>query len=163
MRQFPVFEIQGGFLIRGRSNWSGGCAVLVALVAMCLSGCGSSEGYSLVPVSGTITLDGQPLAGASISFQRAGGDATVGPGSGGVTDASGKYELKTAEADSRSGAVVGMHVVRITGVQDQRAADDDTARPMAKDPVPPRYRDPGLTFEVPADGTDQANFELTSR
>jgi hypothetical protein len=33
---------------------------------------------------------------------------------------------------------------------------------MAKDPVPPRYRDPGLTFDVTADGTDQANFELTS-
>ena len=162
MRQCPVLRIQDGCLISRRSNWTGGCAVLLALVALCLSGCGSSEDYSLVPVSGTITLDGQPLAGASISFQRECGDATVGPGSAAVTDASGKYELKTAEADSRSGAVVGMHVVRITGVQEQRDASDDTPRPMAKDPVPPRYRDPGLTFDVPADGTDQANFDLTS-
>ena len=100
MRQFPVFAIRDWCLVSRRSTWTLGCAVLLALVALCLSGCGSSEGYTLVPVSGTITLDGQPLAGASVSFQRSGGEATVGPGSGAVTDASGKYELKTAEADS---------------------------------------------------------------
>lgn len=134
------------------------CAAL--FVTLGLSGCGSSEGYSLVPVSGTITLDGQPLADATVSFQPTGG-ATLGPGSAAVTDSSGKFELKTSEADSRSGAVVGSHQVQITGIQDTRDASDDTVKPAAKDPVPQRYRDPGLTFDVPADGTDKANFELT--
>jgi len=158
-----MFAIRAWRLVSGQTPLASCAAVLLALVVLCLSGCGSSDGYTLVPVSGTITLDGQPLAGASVSFQRTGGDTTVGPGSAAVTDASGKYELKTAEANSQPGAVVGMHVVRITGVQDQRAADDDTARPMAKDPVPPRYRDPGINFDVPKDGTDKANFELTSQ
>lgn len=136
---------------------------LSAILLLWLSGCGSSDGFTLVPVSGTITLDGQPLAGATVSFQPAGSQTAPGPGSGAVTDASGKYTLKTAEAISRPGAVVGAHTVRFTGVQDQRAADDDTQRPPALDPVPARYRDPGLTFDVPAGGTDQADFELTSR
>lgn len=162
MRRFPMSAIRDWCLVSAHSRPAPCCAAVLALIVLCLSGCGSSEGYTLVPVSGTITLDGQPLAGASISFQRAGGEATVGPGSGAVTDAGGKYELKTAEVESRPGAVVGMHVVRITGVQEQRDASDDTPRPMAKDPVPPRYRDPGLTFDVPAGGTDKANFELTS-
>jgi hypothetical protein len=134
---------------------------MLALAVLCLSGCGSSDGYKLAPVSGTITLDGQPLAGASVSFQPTGGGATPGPGSAAVTDAGGKYELKTAEAEGRPGAVVGAHVVRITGVQDQRDAADDTQRPPATDPVPPRYRDPGVTFDVPAGGTDKADFQLT--
>lgn len=118
----------------------------------------------MVPVSGTITLDGQPLAGANITFQPTGGEkaGSAGPGSGAVTDAAGKYVLKTAEAKPCPGAVVGKHTVRITGAQDQRAADDDTQRPPAKDPVPAHYRDGSLTFEVPAAGTDKADFALQS-
>jgi hypothetical protein len=163
MRQFRMFAFRGWRLVSDQTHLAPCGGLLLMLAVLCLSGCGSSDGYTLVPVSGTITLDGKPLAGASVSFQRTGGDTTVGPGSGAVTDASGKYELKTAEANSQMGAVVGQHVVRITGVQDQRAADDDTAHPMAKDPVPPRYRDRGLNFDVPKDGTDKANFELTSQ
>ncbi len=147
---------RAGYVSRFFTAWLCGAAVCVTLG---LSGCGSSDGYSLVPVSGTITLDGQPLAGASISFQPAGG-GSIGPSSGAVTDASGKYELKTSEADSRAGAVVGSHQVRITGITDTRDPSDDTVKPAAKDPVPQRYRDPGLTFEVPAGGSDSANFEL---
>jgi len=146
----------GSTLNRYFSAWL--CCASIFLT-LGLSGCGSSDGYDLVPVSGTVTLDGQPLAGATISFQPAGGTA-IGPSSGAVTDSSGKYELKTSEAESRPGAVVGSHQVQVTGLQDTRDASDDTVKPMAKDPVPPRYRDPGLTFEVPAGGTDSANFEL---
>jgi hypothetical protein len=136
---------------------------VAAILVLCLSGCGSSDGITLVPVSGTITLDGQPLAGATVSFQPAGTRETPGPSSGGATDANGRYTLKTADASGQAGAVIGPHLVRFTGVQDQRADDDDTQRPPAQDPVPPRYRDPGLTFDVPAGGTDSANFELTTR
>lgn len=139
------------------------CATVVFVLAVIsLAGCGSG-GFKLVPVSGTVTLDGQPLAGASVSFQPTGSGATPGPGSTAVTDASGKYVLKTAETVQRTGAVVGNHVVRISAAQDQRAADDDTQRPAAKDPVPAPYRDQGVPFTVPAGGTDKADFQLTSK
>jgi hypothetical protein len=137
--------------------------VLIAIGVLGVVGCGSGSD-KVVPVSGTITLDGQPLAGANITFQPTGGEkaGSAGPGSGAVTDAAGKYVLKTAEAKPCPGAVVGKHTVRITGAQDQRAADDDTQRPPAKDPVPAHYRDGSLTFEVPAAGTDKADFALQS-
>ncbi len=80
-----------------------------------------------------------------------------------MTDASGKYELKTAEAKQRLGAVVANHTVRISAAQDQRDAGDDTQRPAAKDPVPSQYRDPGVPFTVPPGGTDKADFQLTSK
>jgi hypothetical protein len=130
---------------------------------VCLAGCGPSEDFKLAPVSGTVTLDGQPLVGAGVTFQPEGGGAgNPGPGSAAITDASGKYELQTAEAKRRAGAVVGKHTVRITGTQEQRDASDDTQRPPAKDPVPANYRDPGVPFEVPAGGTDKADFAITT-
>ena len=60
--------------------------VSCALLAVTLAGCptGGREVPDLVPVSGTVTLDGEPLAGASLMF---GGVAY------GDTDASGRYEL----------------------------------------------------------------------
>jgi hypothetical protein len=139
--------------------------LLPVLVVLCLAGCGSGAGYKLAPVSGKVTLDGQPLAGATVTFQpeASSKEGTAGPGSAAVTDAAGKFVLQTAEAKRRPGAVVGKHTVRLSGVQDQRAPDDDSARPKVKDPVPLRYREPGLPFDVPAAGTDKADFQLDSK
>ena len=162
-------------MIRCHQRWRGSAGFfsrtsarirpLSVLVILCLAGCGSGAGYKVVPVSGKITLDGQPLAGATVTFQpeASGKEGTAGPGSAAVTDAAGKFVLQTAEAKRKPGAVVGKHTVRISGVQDQRAPDDDSARPQVKDPVPLRYRDPGLPFDVPAAGTDKADFELQSK
>ena len=57
----------------------------------------------LVPVSGTVTLDGKPVSGVTVTFIPTG--ATGGGASYGATDASGKYELKSN--DGRPGAVAG--------------------------------------------------------
>jgi hypothetical protein len=48
-----------------RCQW----AIAVGLAGL-LAGCGGSEedSYSLVPVTGTVTLDGKPLEGVTISF-----------------------------------------------------------------------------------------------
>jgi hypothetical protein len=62
-----------------------------------------------VPVTGTVTLDGQPVAGANVSFSptSGGGKAAVG-----TTDASGKFTLTTMK--SGDGAVPGAYLVTIT-------------------------------------------------
>ena len=140
-----------------------GVLALFVLGTLGAGGCGSA-GHTVVPVSGKITLDGKPVAGASITFQPTASEQakSAGPGSGGVTDAEGKFVLKTAEAKPRPGAVLGKHVVRIAGAQAQRAPDDDTVKPAAKDPLPARCRDGSLTFEVPASGTDKADFNFQS-
>lgn len=79
------------------------CVVLrtlfMALVAATGVGCGSGEpAPKLVSVSGTITLDGKPLDGATLAFIPS-KSRQVQP-SWAYTDAAGKYALKTPEGNS---------------------------------------------------------------
>src|SRR5437870_4460006 len=75
-------------------------------------GCGR-EPYKVAPVSGTVTLDGQPLAGAWVTFMPVGtrDSPDPGPTSSGKTDAQGKFTL--AIEPGRPGAVVGKHKVAV--------------------------------------------------
>jgi hypothetical protein len=82
-------------------------ALLLAALLPVLAGCGT-EGPDIAPVTGTVTLDDQPVEGAMIYFEPVKG----GRSSTALTDAEGKYELKYI-AD-RMGALLGDHQVRIT-------------------------------------------------
>src|SRR5438477_9754865 len=87
------------------------------------AGCGSSP-FETAPVSGKVTLNGQPLAEARISFQPIGSEKEQGPGSATTTDAEGKFILTTAEG--HRGATVGKHQVRISTLKmnaDKRTDD----------------------------------------
>jgi len=66
--------------------WRG---LLSAAAALGVCGCGSG---GMAPVSGTITLDGKPLAGATVTFVPAGG---AGQAASGLTDAEGTFQLYT--------------------------------------------------------------------
>lgn len=91
--------------------------LVILLAAMgSMVGCGS-DGYVLAPVSGKVTVDGEPAADLRISFEPV---ATAerkipGPESIGITDDEGKFTLTTL-VDSRRGAVVGKCRVRIWSV-----------------------------------------------
>lgn len=64
---------------------------LIALVVlMTLAGC-SDSGPDVVPIEGTLTLDGEPLANKSLLFTAMPG--TTGHGASGMSDANGKYTL----------------------------------------------------------------------
>lgn len=140
----------------------GGFAIFSAM-----AGC-SSE-YPVAPVSGRITMDGQPLAGANVLFQpyHPTGNAQVqleggrGMGSYAVTDDDGRFALKLLEND-RTGAAVGHHRVQISIAIDDPA--DDAGPGAMANKVPERYWGPDteLTIEVPSAGSTEANFELTS-
>jgi hypothetical protein len=125
-----------------------------ALLAAAVAGCGGS---STADVSGTVTLDEKPLAGATVTFTPASTkDSGVG-GSYGKTDADGRYRLKTVVGD-KSGAAVGKHKVTIS------LTKENPANPEAavQDVVPAKYNvKSDLTFDVPAGGTSQADFKLT--
>jgi len=140
------------------------CCVLTA-VAGCLLplGCGTEE-YELAPVSGRVTLDGKPLAGVKVSFQPASkrpDQPNPGPGSYGTTDEDGRYILQTIEPVA-DGAVVGPHKVRLRSKLPPQDPADDRAF-VYKEIIPARWRDGTQTFEVPPEGTDQADFKLSSR
>jgi hypothetical protein len=126
-----------------------------------LAGCGG-QSYPIAPVSGVVTLDGQPLAAARIGFEprRQGDSVNAGPGSYAKTDAQGRFQLTTL--DDQDGAVATTHEVWIRtyiGPANRSVEIIDAATER----VPARYNDATtLSFTVPPAGTDQANFELTS-
>lgn len=123
------------------------------------AGCENPD-YTIVPVSGTVTLNAKPLADASIGFEPIGSssDPTPGPGSFAKTDAQGRYILRTLR--DGDGAVVGEHRVRISTF---RTEDTENGgwRVVAKEKLPPRYNaETSLTFAVPPEGTEKADFDL---
>lgn len=142
--------------------------VLLSLGAF--SGCGpaTKAGPSgLVPVSGTVSLDGSPLPGATVSFIPV--DSNAGSDAGGVTDQSGKYELKAGEG-AGTGAKPGEYRVVVSRLMKDGSpvmADKDKS-PMqlmldgAKESVPEKYSDvlkSELKASVPAGG-GTVNLEL---
>ena len=131
----------------------------VALLAAC-SGC-STDPFACAPVSGLVTLDGEPLKTARVIFtpEKKGDNAIVGPVSFCITDDQGQFELNTNTG--KPGAMIGKHKVFICGeVRDEENPDVI----LVKEYLPARYYEgTELTFEVPDYGTDEANFALTSK
>lgn len=142
-------------------------------VLFALSGCGGDA--RVAEVGGTILLDGNPVADASVAFMPSEG----GRPAFGITDAEGKYALSTFETDD--GALIGPHAVTVTLVEEAKASDatyDDEGlgsleaemqtSQKARDKwiVPERYADAetsGLNFEVTRGQQNVADFSLTSQ
>lgn len=81
------------------------CAILGCFL---LAGCGM--GSSMAHVTGTVTLDGQPVKDAVVTFAPHEGQPATG-----VTNAEGKFTLQTREPGD--GVLVGLHDVTIIGVK----------------------------------------------
>ncbi len=143
----------------GRSAKLGLCCSTCFFAISLLLGCDSSK-HQLAPVSGIVTLDGEPLSEGVINFQpMAGKKVNVGPGSNARTDAQGRFVLNTT--DDQLGAIVGKHRVRIYSFSPESPRVDDTDSEPPSERVPERYNyRSNLTFEVSAEGTSEANFEL---
>src|SRR5688572_29155643 len=74
------------------------CLAAVYLAAVCLAAGCSPVPPSVVPVSGRVTLAGEPLAGAVVTFQPAPGESAAElSGSVGRTNAEGRYELRLVD------------------------------------------------------------------
>jgi hypothetical protein len=132
---------------------------LVLIAAVAVVGCGG-ESYPLAPVSGRITLNDVALENARVGFEpvRQGEDLNAGPGSYGTTDAEGRYRL--VSLDGQEGAVIGPHRV---WVRTFRAEEGPNGSIVTKTPerLPARYHTPTeLTFTVPPEGTEAADFSL---
>ncbi|MCS7239170.1 MAG: carboxypeptidase-like regulatory domain-containing protein [Thermoguttaceae bacterium] len=144
-------------------NRFGFCAFGFAVIGLVFwaAGCGQS-GPKLVPVSGRVTIGGRPVANVAVFF--IGPDKkTIGVGK---TDSDGRYQLQ-------NGALAGTNQVYFsTGgaeVEDPAQlavveAAGTQAPAKTKSPIPAKFLDPlnpQLTFNVPAGGTTEANFDLT--
>ena len=144
-------------------------AVMAAIPVLLIAGCSrhpASNRPQTVPVKGRLTLGGQPLARATISFQPDG----KGNGASGITDDSGAYALSTFAA--RDGAVPGKYKVAVTKMDDAPSGKDmnesgyappTESSPPPKSVVPEQYADPGksgLTAEVAAGAANSFDFDL---
>lgn len=157
-------------------------SMAVCLAALAILGCnqgGSSLGT--IPVSGVVTLDGQPVEGAVVAFAPT---STTGRAASGVTDASGRYQLTTQ--DPGDGALPGSYAVTISksdagstpaidpsltpeeatraAMEARDAASDAGTDPVVKDLLPAKYKtasESGLKAEVAA-GKGEFNFDLKS-
>ena len=117
----------------------------------------------MAPVSGVITLNGQPTAGIAVSFEPIAteGNNVPGPAASGVTGADGRYTLKTVGGET-SGATTGKNRVKFCAyINPADINEDGTLKTKPKVKVPARYwSDPKIEFDVPAKGTDKADFQL---
>jgi hypothetical protein len=145
-------------------------AILAGLVIAGVVGCqpqGATE--RTYPVTGTVTLNNQPLADATVTFHPiSGGKVAVGK-----TDASGKFTLTTA-GTGQSGAIPGRYKVTVQKFESQEQpaaapasgeyveAPADTTPAPSKNVLPEKYADPntsGFEAEVKA-GENSFTFNL---
>lgn len=140
-----------------------------ALLLLALTGCPDSGGVEtpdLVPVSGTVKLDGEPVEGVSVMF----GTSGVGE-----SDATGRFEL-VFQGGPEKGVPVGDYTVTCEkwvmpdGSLFKSSVGDegDVISPEmaeATRAIPAAYgsdESSGLTATVPAGGSDSIEIELTS-
>ena len=154
---------------------AGGCraaalVVVVASLAIGLTGCGGPAQPKLYPATGTVTWKGTPLADATVSFV-----PSVGAPSDGKTDAQGKFSIMTnGQPGARAGACK-VAVSKFAG-----AASSMPAAPKPEDmmkmyekkkkgefekgEIPAKYGRPdtsGLSAEVTTDGAKNVfTFDL---
>ena len=135
----------------------------ISLVALLVLGIGC--GGNIAPVSGRITLDGVPLAQASVIFTPDSEAQNPGPGSHATTDKEGRFILQLLNGKAK-GAIVGKHKVSVTAYEGDADAVPSSAGggPFRKALLPLIYNaDTILTFVVPPGGSDKADFELSSK
>jgi hypothetical protein len=151
----------------------------VLLTAAAVAGCGGGQEYA--PVSGTVTLRKQPLAGATVVFSPDGA-AGARPATA-VTGADGTFRLKTnlPGGVTKDGAVVGAYKVTVSkfvppkgwteaeyqkkqGAQDgTKPYSPDSDLPPRVEAVPKEFSDltaTGASATVTAGGPNEVKIDI---
>ncbi|NLF70351.1 MAG: carboxypeptidase regulatory-like domain-containing protein [Candidatus Anammoximicrobium sp.] len=137
----------------GQQRLAAALGVVVALVLSLSGGCG--ENSDLGTVAGIVTLDGQPLANATVEFVPADGGEERSSYDG-TTDASGRYELYFSA--SKKGATPGAYTVRIWPPDSE---DEPATAPVPK--RPPRYSTRSELTATVEVGSNSIDFPLDSQ
>ncbi|MFN0055646.1 MAG: carboxypeptidase-like regulatory domain-containing protein [Planctomycetales bacterium] len=146
--------------------------LLVALVMGCNSGAKPPPKIgTLIPVTGTVTLDGVALADATVTFHPE--SASGFQGSFARTDAQGKYEMESPVGNNKrqKGAIPGKYKVTVSRLlkPDGTPHTDDKVAPMnvgASESIAMKYADAGQTqlmYDVPSNGKGSYDIPLTAK
>lgn len=161
-------------------------ASLACCVVLNLSGCGGGGGDApdRVPVSGTVTYNGQPVAGVQVTFHP-GEDSQIPRKGAGTTDDAGFYRLTTINTDD--GAIPGEYTVTFFKPEEYSGEDMDPEDPgdaydaamqaaggegdvgdpslvWPESQIPDRYAEPDTSPEkrtVAPGGENQFDFDLS--
>ncbi len=144
----------------------------VGLLVMLLVPFGCSSQISVVPVTGTVEYNGEPVVGAAVTFV-----PEEGKSASGITDSSGKFTLTTNE--DGDGAIPGNHTVTVLALAAPMPSDDEEGsvevnevmEPMEDDDgeitestvIPQKYADPstsGLTATIEPSGDNDIKLTL---
>ena len=113
---------------------------MASLLCLLTAGCGEMK---VAPVTGTVTLDGKPLANASVRFQPTGG----GRPSAGFTDEDGVYVLDYSMTEA--GAEVGScQVIIATGGGGDYDESGQVTKQQTKNQIPAKYAKDPVVVEV---------------
>ncbi len=123
------------------------CVMVLAIFA--LIGCSQTES-----VTGTVTLDGEPLPEAEVEFSPVEG----GRPAMGVTGPDGNFELQYLR--DASGAMAGKYNVRISTATTRTDKDGNDVEVPEK--VPARYQKDGALVKEVVPGSNHFEFKLSS-
>ncbi len=132
-------------------------ALILLLIASFspLLGCGADTG-GRVPVSGSVTLNGEPLESGTIQFAAADGSQL-----GGATITAGKYEIPAAQ-----GLLPGNYTVRVSSVQEAASSeeapgDSSVAEAQNKDLIPAEFNtDSKVTAEIKEGSSNTFDLDI---
>lgn len=122
----------------------------IAITSPCM-GCGGSK---LVDVEGSVTLNGQPLSGASVTFHPV-GNAGVADVPYAVTGSDGVFVL--GKINQERGAMPGVYRVSVSKVESPEITTEDGLMPADADPrgLQPKWHTPKKYADA-----DSSGFEV---
>lgn len=135
-----------------QQRWSTALGTVVVLGLALVAGCG--EKADLGTVAGVVTLDGQPLANATVEFIPADGDETRSSYDG-TTDESGRYKLYFSAG--KEGAALGFYTVHIWPPEPN---DESPARLAGQ--LPPQYNARSELSATVVAGSNSIDFPLAT-
>ena len=154
-----------GFGPAGPSPLGAGLLVLLALPVGLVAGCDDDGRPRPYQVRGLVLVDGKPAGGAKICFYSdEPWNETWRLAPSGVTDAEGRFTLRTYEPDD--GAPAGGYRVTVVWPADPPASatDDEMApRPDRLRGAAASPRTSGLTATVPVGGGELTPIEVATR
>ena len=143
-------------------------SIALILSVSFLSGCGGDKNpFGAVYVEGTVTFDGTPIEGVSVTFIPRSGDLAAG----GRTDPQGKFTLTIGGADIGTGAKPGEYDVTFSKVELPPMlpiGQGPSAMPTATYLIPQKYENPQTSGLEPVTvnsdkSKNKFTFELSSQ
>jgi hypothetical protein len=129
------------------------CTFAFALVVVLAAGCGAKSNKGTV--TGTVTLDGQPIKAGLIHFAAV--DGLTPTADAAITD--GKFKARVPPGDKK----VSISAPKVTGQRRMYETPNSPMIDITEESVPKQYNAQTTLKYTVAAGSQQKDFELTSK